>query len=245
MVNDVYNVDRTVHQLILFFLIETFVSLHTKLNSAVKAYDKLLEERVSYAAQRTRAPSQSNYYGSYSNQIPPQTTSQYQYPTPPVAINYPAYPQTPITLPLSQPTADKPTQPQQQAYPYSQGQTVQTTVVQHQQPISYAAPPTPQVYPQPSTQYYPTLPTTAVPQQQQSYQTPVTPVQQQQTAIPPTQEPPQYQQQPFISTNITSAPTNYYNQPSNGSFNSNALQQSQQSTSYNKQPVEEAPLIEL
>jgi growth factor-regulated tyrosine kinase substrate len=224
-------------------LIETFVTLHTKLNSAVRAYDKLLEERLSHAAQRTRAPSYSNYYGSYSNQIQPQ----HQYPAP-IATNY-AYPQTPIALPLSQPVAQTPVQ-QEQAYPYPQGQPVQTPAVQHQQPISYAVPPTPQVYHQPATQYYPTFSTAAAvatPQQQPSYQTPVTSVQQQQqSTISPTQGPQQYQQQPYFAPNITSASTSYYNQSSHGTFPNNAPQQPQQpNTLYNKPSVEEAPLIEL
>jgi growth factor-regulated tyrosine kinase substrate len=225
------------------------VNLHTKLNNAVKAYDKLLEERLSYAAQRARTPSYSNYYDSYSNQVHPPAASQQQYSTPPVVTNYSPYPQTPIALPLSHPTAQTPVQ--HQAYVYPQGQPAQTSTIQHQQPISYAAPPTPQAYQPPASQYYPTVDAGAgagagagaavapLPQQQQPYQALAAPVQ---NTIPPTQqESQQYQQPPYFDTSST--PANYYNQ--NSTYPNAVPQQTQPSTAYNKQHVEEAPLIEL
>ncbi|KAI9483163.1 MAG: hypothetical protein EXX96DRAFT_478520 [Benjaminiella poitrasii] len=195
---------------------QLFSELHTKLNKAVRTYDKLLEDRLNNAQRiSTRAP-----YSTFYN------TNQLQY-HPTIAYNqsFSPHPQPVIVQ-----------QPVQQPIMYpQQTQMIQTPVIQYQQPLSVSNTTTLpiQTYQQP-----PEAPSQRPPQQQQQqpvqhYQTIATnnpslqyqyPNQQNgQTPIPQFAIPPQYQG----SQQTYAAPTanNFY---------------------HNQHPVvDETPLIDL
>ncbi|GAA5809104.1 hypothetical protein MFLAVUS_002508 [Mucor flavus] len=220
---------------------DNFVQLHEKLNKAVKAYDNLLEQRLSNATHRTSV-SYTPYYGTYN---PPSTNPPYnQAPsyTLPAAVStqqpdvlyQPNYSQYPTASATPHPYNAIPSTPQQYnavtSTPVQQHYTADraaqlpytsTPIQPYTQPYTTST----QSYTQPCTASTPIAPT------QQFPVTPITPISS--TTLQPSQ--PQYTsyQQQFPSV-PTTAPEYYNSQPN---YYNNQQQQ--------KQPVEEAPLIEL
>ncbi|CAO3640647.1 unnamed protein product [Mucor fragilis] len=202
---------------------EMFVNLHTKLNQAVKAYDKLIEDRLTSAAQRTRTPSYPSYY-SHAQTAAATPQAQHQYPPPnwQQPMNpYPHYPQAPISLPLSQPAQQPQPQPQPQPYSHSQAQAQPQPVVSTPDNMHLHQAPLPPSGQQP---WY-TASAERSPYEYQTQST-MTPVPVQTPIMQPTQQAPPY---PVVNHGSN------YTQP----------QQQHQQQAYNQQPVEEAPLIEL
>jgi hypothetical protein len=232
--------------------------MHEKLNRAVKAYDKLLEERLSSASQPAyERPNINNsningsyapYYGSYNPGQQQQLNPTY----PTVAQNYNNY-STPSPLPQTpalQQNYVYPTnnyiqqqQPVQQT-PVIQNQQVvqQTPAVQHQPytaPISNLTSTTPSYQPQYGIQ----------PHTPQTIPTPIAPVVQQNTSDA-------YNQQysyPSVPTTVPTANNRYYEntgnqQPQyNAYYNTSITPQGNAPPQQNnqKQPEEEVLLIEL
>ncbi|GAN02088.1 vacuolar protein sorting-associated protein 27 [Mucor ambiguus] len=199
---------------------EMFVHLHTKLNQAVKAYDKLIEDRLASATQRTRTPSYPTYYNHAQTAAAATPQVQHQYLSTwqqPMNV-YPHYSaQTPISLPLSQPAQP---QPHSQTYPQPQPQPQPVSTLDNMR-THQAPPPLPPTSGQ--QQWYPSAERSPYEYQPQSTMTPV-PVQ------TPVMQPTPY---PVVSHGSS------YTQPQP------QQQQQQQKQVYHQQPVEEAPLIEL
>ncbi|CEP09815.1 hypothetical protein [Parasitella parasitica] len=202
---------------------ESFVNLHAKLNHAVKAYDKLIEDRLANAAQRTRTPSYPTYYNHPATPQYPAYTQATQ------SINgYPLYPQTPMSLPLSQelqPTAHQ---------GYAQPSPTATPAIGHlqqqqqQQQQPFIAPTSNVSHSYPSQQVWPLVNHQQPQPQQQPAMTPV-----------------QMQQQQPQATQATDAYPYVTNQ-SNALYNARGSEYSQQTSIGRKQQqVEEAPLIDL
>lgn len=247
-----------------FYPVGTFVQLHEKLSRAVKAYDKLLEDRISSSSYRANDERESNsnanyskgyasYNGSYIN-----APQQYQGASIPKIQNYSAY-----NAPQTSPFPQTPVSQQSYIYPQNhiqQQQLQQIPVIQHQQ----IAQQTPVVQHQP---YAPvTLPLAPASissnnitssnhhqygqhQYQQIQQTPTS-----HTPLAPSTTD-AYQQKvpgmnnqlynyPSVPTAIPSHNTSHYYSSSDAQHThyDNSIQQSNGSK---HQSVEEAPLIEL
>jgi hypothetical protein len=236
------------------------------LNQAVRAYDKLIEDRLASTAQRTRTSSYPTYYNHPTPQV------QHQYPSythSNQSMNgYHSYPQTPISLPLSQQQPQP--QPQQvQSYPqqtYPQTQTqpqaIATPAIQpmqqpQQQPYIAPTSNVGQLYP---SQQYPVPvnhqqpPSGHFTNQTQSPIAPVSAQQQQQASAHQNLHQAQVTQIQQYAGTIPDTSLYYYNNTESQQQHQQQLQQQQphqqqpqqqQQQYYNKQPVEEAPLIEL
>ena len=242
------------------------------MNQAVRAYDKLIEDRLASTAQRTRTSSYPTHYSHPTPQV------QHQYPSythSNQSMNgYHSYPQTPISLPLSQQQPQP--QPQQVSQPPAVQQVSQPPAVQQVQ--SYPQQTYPQTQTQPQAIATPAIQPMQQPQQQsyiaptsnvgqlypsQQYpvpvnhqqqpsghftnqtQSPITPVgAQQQTSTHQNLQPAQVTQIQQYAGTIPDTSLYYYNNTGSQQQHQQQPQQQQQQY-YNKQPVEEAPLIEL
>ncbi|RCH97389.1 Vacuolar protein-sorting-associated protein 27 [Rhizopus stolonifer] len=184
-----------------------FVDLHAKLNSAVKAYDKLIQDRLDQQRNRTTSPMPLQSYPSMNNYLPYS-----------VQQNYPIQSQQSYV-----PPSPAPYYQQQTSMPSTPGYP---PYVNQQAPSQY----------QQAPQQVPSQQQTPLQQQAPAQQAPAQQAPAQQA--PAQQAPAQQAQQQFYTPPIYTSPieNNYYNQPP---FN-----HTQQPT-YNKQPVEEAPLIDL
>ncbi|KAI8048481.1 hypothetical protein BDF21DRAFT_433495 [Thamnidium elegans] len=240
---------------------DNFVQLHEKLNKAVKAYDNLLEQRLSNATHRNSV-SYTPYYGTYnapSTNTPYNQAPSYTLPTTVSSISQPDilyqsnYSQYPIISATPQQYNVVPSTPQQynavpstpQQYntvsstPQQYNTIPSTPVQQHYTADTPAQLPYTSTPIQPYTQSYPT----STPPYAQPYtSTPITPTPQfpitpitpvSSTATQPSQLQYTSYQQQFPSV-PTTAPEYYNSQPNY--YNSQQQQ---------KQPAEEAPLIEL
>ncbi|KAI9259698.1 hypothetical protein EDC94DRAFT_611833 [Helicostylum pulchrum] len=245
---------------------DNFVQLHEKLNKAVKAYDNLLEQRLSNATHRASVP-YTPYYGTYNtpstnppyNQAPsytlPAAVSSTPQPDMLYQSNYSQYPTASVTphpynaIPSTlQQYNVVPNTPQQYnaipSTPQQYNDIPSTPVQQHYTAdrtaqLPYTSTPI-QPYTQPYTISTPpyTQPSTTGTPITSTQQFPVTPITPvSSTTLQPSQ--PQYTSyQPQFPSVPTTAPEYYNNQPN---YYNNQQQQQQQQ----KQPVEEAPLIEL
>lgn len=242
----------------------TFVQLHEKLSRAVKAYDKLLEDRISgssYRAHGERDLNSNNYntgYASFNGFYNGTPQQQQQHITPAsVPQNYNGY-NPPQTTPFPQ------TPVSQQSYVYPQNHIQQqqpqpTPVVQHQQTVQQ----TPVV----QHQSYTPLASASVASsnitstqhqyaQHQYHQTQQ--VQTSHTPLSPSATDGYQQKAPGMNNQLYSYPSvpntipshngnHYYSSSDTQQIHVNPLYDNaiQQSNSSKHQPVEEAPLIEL
>lgn len=236
--------------------------MHEKLNRAVKAYDKLLEERLSNASQRTynRSNSINNanmnvpytpYYGSYNASQPQQQQQQQSNITYPVASHtYNQY-SSPSPLPQTPALQQNYAYPNNNYIPQQQQSVKQTPVIQNQQVVQQ----TPVIHHQSytiSTSNQANTPSLYQPQyviQHHNEASPVAPVLQQNT--PDTHN--QQYNYPSVPTTAPSANNNRYyentvnQQSQHNSYYPTPTPQGStlQQTNHNQTAVEEAPLIEL
>ncbi|RCH86672.1 Vacuolar protein-sorting-associated protein 27, partial [Rhizopus stolonifer] len=171
---------------------ETFVQLHHKLNEAVKAYDRLLQETLSRTQRNSSCDYSQTYYPpAVNNYLPPPTpsiTSQPPYiPTGPIypELNSSSIPQQSVSFPVAQAHYTSPnylTQPQTYYPP-----TITPTNAALQQ---YTQPAVTPQQPEPTHYYHQNQ---QQPQQQQPQQQ--QPQQQQPQQQQPQQQQPQQQQQ--------------------------------------------------
>lgn len=218
----------------LYVKIDAFVALHSKLNNAVKAYDRLLEERLLKSAQRPYYPNPHHSYPQNYNQQNPIAA-----PVNPSLASANALYQSSYGQHSYVPVTPAPHQAYNNAAPSQQQphSVAPSTSIQHP---SFVAPAQPQHYVSTPTQQH--LYAATPSQQQLPYASfPATPIQQypstpqQYTSnTPDTQT--EYQQYQYPSVPTVAPHSNYYGEQSYY----NSSQQPQQ-----KQPVEEAPLIEL
>ncbi|CAO3663492.1 unnamed protein product [Rhizopus microsporus] len=236
---------------------ERFVQLHQKLNEAVKAYDRLLHQRLSQAHRNSgydySYPVQ-NYYSPVANQYPPPittaiataTSSQQAYIPPASSTNVNSANATAATSPVSAPNPSV-------MYP-DLGTVATSPPIQYpatqQQPMQYNPSSTQPQFPLPTSTsypqaYYPPTPAqmnTQYPpvQPQQSIQYPQQAIslsQPQQATSQQQQQQQQHYSQPQPQKIVEPLNTNhYYNQP---------IQPPQHNQQQQQPVVDEAPLIEL